>query len=84
MGMRYTVVIVRRRRRVNLGLCAFLPAPYTALLIGLAELRRWLFARAQNNLKQSGLGWVGVNYGYWIIDPHLGTFLWPPTSVYAL
>ena len=22
--------------------------------------------------------------GYWIIDPHLGTFLWPPTSVYAL
>ena len=25
------------------------------------------------------LGWVGVNYGYWIIDPHLGTFLWPPT-----
>ena len=31
-----------------------------------------------------GLGWVGVNYGYWIIDPHLGTFLWPPTSVYAL
>ena len=31
-----------------------------------------------------GLGWVGVNYGYWINDPHLGTFLWPPTSVYAL
>ena len=26
-----------------------------------------------------GWGWVGVNYGYWIIDPHLGTFLWPPT-----
>ena len=23
--------------------------------------------------------WVGVNYGYWINDPHLGTFLWPPT-----
>ena len=25
------------------------------------------------------LGWVGVNYGHWINDPHLGTFLWPPT-----
>ena len=22
---------------------------------------------------QYGLGCVGVNYGYWIIDPHLGT-----------
>ena len=33
---------------------------------------------------RGGVGWVGVNYGYWIIDPHLGTFLWPPTSVYAL
>ena len=25
-----------------------------------------------------------MNYGNWINDPHLGTFLWPPTSVYAL
>ena len=38
---------------------------------------RWFFT-------QCWLGWVGVNYGYWIIDPHLGTFLWPPKSVYAL
>ena len=36
------------------------------------------------SLSYLGWGWVGVNYGYWIIDPHLGTFLWPPTSVYAL
>ena len=25
------------------------------------------------------LGWVGVNYGHWINDPNLGTFLWLPT-----
>ena len=48
------------------------------LMIELAKtLEMWVYS-------DMGLGWVGVNYGYWIIDPHLGTFLWPPTSVYAL
>ena len=27
--------------------------------------------RTKNGNLGVGLGWVGVNYGYWIIDPHL-------------